>query len=113
VHELSITENLVRILQEQAAAQNFEKVLRVRLDVGMLSTLEPESLVFCFDIVAKDTVAEGAQLEIVRSPGIALCRKCATRNEVSAYGEPCTKCDSFELEITAGKDMTIKDIEVV
>jgi hydrogenase nickel incorporation protein HypA/HybF len=113
VHELSITENLVRVLQEQASAQNFQKVLRVRLDVGMLSTLEPDSLVFCFDIVAKETVAEGAQIEIVRSPGVAICRKCNTHLQISAYGEPCTQCESFDLEITSGKDMTIKDIEVV
>lgn len=112
MHELSITENLVRVLQEHASAQNFKKVLRVRLDVGMLSTLEPDSLIFCFDIVAKDTVAEGAQIEVLRSPGVANCRKCGARVEISAYGDPCVKCESFELDIVSGKDMVIKDVEV-
>ncbi len=112
MHELSITENLVRVLQEQSSAQNFKKVLRVRLDVGMLSTLEPDSLIFCFDTVAKGTVAEGAAVEIHRSPGIAQCRKCGTQTEISAYGEPCSHCESFELNVLSGKDMMIKDVEV-
>ncbi len=113
MHELSLTENLVRVLQEQSVAQNFERVLSVHLEIGALSTLEPGSLEFCFEIVARGTIAENAKLEILRTPGVAICRKCNTRNELCAYGEACKQCESFELEVIAGKDMTIKNVEVV
>ncbi len=112
MHELSLTENLVRILQEQATAQNYAKVLKVRLEVGALSTIEPESLTFCFDIVAKSTVAEGASLEVTRVPAVVQCRGCQTKSEIQAYGDPCIGCGSFELDVLSGKDMIVKDVEV-
>jgi len=72
VHELSITRNVVAIVTERAQGQ---RVTRVRLEIGRLSAVVPDSIRFCFDICAQGTPLEGAELEIVESAGQELLIK--------------------------------------
>jgi hydrogenase nickel incorporation protein HypA/HybF len=72
VHELSITRNVVAIVSERAAGQ---RVTRVRLEIGRLAAVVPDSIRFCFDICAQGSVLEGAELEIVESAGQELLIK--------------------------------------
>ena len=73
MHELSIANGIVEFCAERAGA---ERVTRVRLEIGQLSAVLPDAVRFCFDVCAKDTVVEGALLEIIETPGRALCRDC-------------------------------------
>ena len=72
MHELSITRNVVAIVSERAVGQ---RVTRVRLEIGRLSAVVPDSIRFCFDICAQGTPLEGAALEIVERPGQELLIK--------------------------------------
>lgn len=72
MHELSITRNVVAIVSERAVGQ---RVTRVRLEIGRLSAVVPDSIRFCFDICAQGTPLEGAELEIVERPGQELLIK--------------------------------------
>ncbi len=110
---MSLTEGVVRILEEQAAAHGFTRVKTVWLEIGELSQVDPESMVFCFGAVAKGSpVAAGAVLEIVRVPGAAMCLSCVETVAVSNRFDPCPHCGGFGLQITAGGDMRIKELEV-
>jgi hydrogenase nickel incorporation protein HypA/HybF len=112
MHELSITEGVVRVLQEQAASNGYGRVLKVHLEVGALSSIEPDSLEFCFDVVTKGTIAEGAALHISRPKGKAHCNGCGTHVEIGGYGEPCTGCGTFDMKVVSGQEVRICDIEV-
>lgn len=72
MHELSITRNVVAIVSERAVGQ---RVTRVRLEIGRLSAVVPDSIRFCFEICAQGTPLEGAELEIVESAGRELLIK--------------------------------------
>jgi hydrogenase nickel incorporation protein HypA/HybF len=72
VHELSITRNVVAIVSERAQGQ---RVTRVRLEIGRLSAVVPDSIRFCFDICAQGTPLAGAELEIIESAGQQLLIK--------------------------------------
>jgi hydrogenase nickel incorporation protein HypA/HybF len=72
VHELSITRNVIAIVSEQAVGQ---RVTRVRLEIGRLTAVVPDSIRFCFDICAQGTPLEGAELEIIESAGQELLIK--------------------------------------
>ena len=72
MHELSITRNVVAIVSERAEGQ---RVTRVRLEIGRLTAVMPDSIRFCFDICAQGTPLEGAELEIVESDGQELLIK--------------------------------------
>ena len=72
MHELSITRNVVAIVSERAVGQ---RVTRVRLEIGRLTAVVPDSIRFCFDICAQGTPLAGAELEIVESAGQELLIK--------------------------------------
>lgn len=108
MHELGITRNLVAICTEHA---NGLPVKRVTLVVGKLSAILPESIRFCFDICAKGTLLEHAQLEIVEPPGRGRCRSCKAQIELSALGGRCV-CGSSDLQVISGDELKIRDMEV-
>ena len=64
MHELALTEGILRIVREQAEKNGFARVLEIRLRVGEYSGIIPECLQEFFPIVSKGTEAEGAELVI-------------------------------------------------
>ncbi|MCR6631626.1 MAG: hydrogenase maturation nickel metallochaperone HypA [Magnetospirillum sp.] len=113
MHEMSLTEGVVRILEEQAAAYGFAKVKTVWLEIGEMSNVDPDSMLFCFDAIAKGSpVAAEARLEIVRVPGQGFCLSCGKQVAVANRFDPCPECGGFGLRITAGDEMRIKELEV-
>jgi hydrogenase nickel incorporation protein HypA/HybF len=113
MHEMSLTEGVIRILEEQAATHGFTKVKTVWLEIGDLSQVDPESMLFCFDAIAKGSpVAAEAVAEIVRVPGRAWCLDCADSVAVATRYDACPKCGGFGLQVTAGGEMRIKELEV-
>jgi len=113
VHELSLTEGVVRILEEQSVANNFTRVKTVWLEIGELSHVDPESMAFCFEAVARgSTVASGARLEIVRAPGQAYCMDCGDTVRLMDRIDPCPRCGGFKLAVTGGEEMRVKELEV-
>lgn len=71
MHELSLTYEIRKIIEEYAEVHSFQRVRTVRIEVGELSAVEPESIRFCFDVVMRGSVAEGATLEIRQTPDAA------------------------------------------
>jgi hydrogenase nickel incorporation protein HypA/HybF len=69
MHELGITTNIVAIVGEAA---NGHRVTKVTLAVGAQAGVTTDAIAFCFDVVAKGTVVEGAVLEIVELAGVEL-----------------------------------------
>lgn len=113
MHEMSLTEGVVRILEEQAATHGFAKVKTVWLEIGELSQVDPESMIFCFDAVTRGSaVAAGATLEIIAVPGQAYCLDCADTVALAKRGDSCPQCGGWALQVTAGGDMRIKELEV-
>lgn len=112
MHEMALCEGVLRILEDEAARQNFQTVRMVRLEIGRLSHVEPEAMAFCFDAVTRGTLAEHARLQIDRPDGIAWCMDCAESVVIGSRADPCPRCDGHHLQVTGGDDMTIKELEV-
>ena len=112
VHEMSLCEGVLRILEEQAKVQSYTRVERVVLEIGQLSCAVPESMEMCFEAVTRGTLADGAKLEIVRTPGEAWCKTCAISVPVKERFSPCPQCGGFDLELRAGDGLRIKELEV-
>ena len=113
MHEMSLTEGVVRILEDQAAAHGFTRVKTVWLEIGELSTVVPDSMEFCFGAVAKgNPLTAEARLEIIRVPGAAWCMDCAESVAVASRVDLCPKCGGAKLAVTAGEEMRIKELEV-
>jgi hydrogenase nickel incorporation protein HypA/HybF len=69
MHEMSLCESIVKIVERQARKENAGRIVTVRVALGALSCASEESLSFCFPIVAKGTLAEDATIEFIRTDG--------------------------------------------
>ena len=112
MHEATIVEGLLRILQEQAAQHGVTSIARVNLKVGRLRAVEPRQLVSCFEMFAEETVAEGAVLAIDEVPVRARCRGCCREFEVQRYRFACPSCGGGDVEVTQGQELYIESFEV-
>lgn len=109
---MSLCEGVLKIIQEQAVVQDYSKVTRVTLEVGVLSAVLPEALEMCFGAVTRGTLAEDARLDIVMVPGEAECRECGAHVEIKDRISPCPECGKFGLRVKAGDMLRIKEMEV-
>lgn len=112
MHELSICHGILRIIEEQAVAQSFSCVKTVRLEVGPFAGVEIYALRFGFEVASKKTIAENAQLEIVELAVNAWCPSCAKAVSVEQRFDACPSCGKFQVEISGGSELRIKDLEV-
>lgn len=108
MHELGITRNIVAIVGDHAKGR---KVKRVTLEIGKLSAIVPEAIAFCFDVCAKGTMLEGAELEIRPISGRARCRDCGRDVALESLVQRCA-CGSGRLERLAGEELKIKEYEL-
>lgn len=112
MHEMSLCESLVQVIEEQAAAQGYSQVKTVFLEVGAFSGIETDALSFCFDVVCRGTLADGAKLVIDEKPGTAWCFDCEREVEVTDRLDPCPHCQGISLQVKGGDQMQIKELEV-
>jgi len=112
VHEMSIAESVLQIIEDSARTEGYTKVNAIWLEIGQLAGVEMESLRFCFDAVSRDSVAENARLEIIETAGQGWCLECARNVAVAARYEPCPNCGSLQIEVTGGEEMRVKELEV-
>jgi hydrogenase nickel incorporation protein HypA/HybF len=77
MHEMSLAEGVLQLIEDAARQQEFSKVNTVWLEIGQLSGVEIEAMKFCFDAVTRDSIAQGARLEIIALPGTGWCMACA------------------------------------
>lgn len=112
MHEMSLCESVLQVIEQQAEAQQFRRVTAVWLEIGALSGVEPEAMRFCFDVVMQGSLADGARLEIMDAPGVAWCLLCAQNVAVRQLYDQCPHCGSHQLQIVGGDQMRIKELEV-
>ncbi|MET0644138.1 MAG: hydrogenase maturation nickel metallochaperone HypA [Candidatus Binatia bacterium] len=112
MHELSLIGAVLRMVEEQAVAERFQNVINVCLDVGELSNVEIEALVFCFGIVKRGSLAHNARLSIQTIPGEAWCGNCRKRVHIALRTEPCPCCGTWGLSVIGGDQITVKELEV-
>lgn len=112
MHEMSLCESILQVLEQQAETQHYRKVKTVWLEIGALSGVEIEALRFSFEVVVQGSLAEHAQLEIIKIPGQAWCMACAANVVVEQLYDVCPQCGSHQLQVNNGDQMRIKELEV-
>ncbi len=110
MHEISLLENVLEILQASAREQGFTRVARVCLEIGELSCVSEDALQFGFPAVMQGTLAEQAELQIQRVKGIGQCRQ---RVELQTLHDPRHACGSFQIAVVQGREMKIRELQVV
>ena len=112
MHELSICQGILRIIEEQAVAQQFSSVETVHIEVGPFAGVEIHALRFGFDVASKGTIAQNATLEISRLPIKARCISCMKQINIEQRYDACPICGKYKVEVIGGTELRIKDLEV-
>jgi hydrogenase nickel incorporation protein HypA/HybF len=122
MHEFSIASSLVENVLDFATTPPPKKVLKVLLQVGELTCVEPVQLAFCYESIIPETAIAGSQLEIERVPAEVKCPHCNYAgapkywdDAQSAAPVPTLQCPQCgkAAETTQGHDCTIRTIRYV
>ena len=111
MHELSIAQNLLQITLKHAEAAGAASVTDLYLVIGQMSNIIDDSIQFCWELVAKDTLAEGSRLHFERVPAIFRCSACETEFELQG-SFICPKCQSGQIRLVSGDDFRLERIEI-
>ena len=115
MHELPITESILKIVLKHAEINGVRQVIAIHLQIGRLSDLEDEWVQRYFDYLSKGTLAEGAKLKIERTPIVLQCNHCtASYNvEITNIGDAvCPDCGQKDSKLISGREYYIKNMEV-
>ena len=113
MHEMSIAQSILDIVTGEAAKHNAEKVANIRIVAGELRGIVDSHLNYYFQFVSKDTIAEGAQLDITILPVKAECDKCDLVFDVEEFKYECPKCGNKEVETVQGLELMVKDFDAL
>ncbi|MCU0373415.1 MAG: hydrogenase maturation nickel metallochaperone HypA [Ignavibacteria bacterium] len=110
MHELSVAQNIVEILNENVARYEYSRVKTVLLEIGEYSGIIPDSLIFCFDSIKSDTPFENAELKIRNIPFKIYCNACKSETGNNFGMRICEKCGGNDTEIISGMELKITDV---
>ncbi|ACX53089.1 hydrogenase nickel insertion protein HypA [Ammonifex degensii KC4] len=106
MHELSIVQSMMELIQESAAANRVRRVTKVKLVVGQLTLAQPDLLQFAFATLAPETIFEGAVLEIEERPLVMRCRQCGETFKPEYIQYACPSCGG-RCEVVSGKELYV------
>jgi hydrogenase nickel incorporation protein HypA/HybF len=112
MHEMTLCVGVVRLAEDAARCEKFARVLSIVLEVGELGQVAPEAMLFCFQAVSRGTIAEGAQLLIERVPGAGWCLACERTVSLSERFGACPRCGRHQVQMTAGDELRVREMEV-
>ena len=113
MHEIAIVDALIEQVQSevrQAGANG--RVTRVALAVGRLSGVNPHSLRFALDLLARGTVLESARIDIAEPAAVCCCSACGGRTEIGDLEVCCPRCASDDVSIQGGRELLLESIEL-
>jgi len=116
MHELSVIENILKVVLAHAVKHRVKRVLAIHLEVGELSDLEDQWMQHYFDYLSKGSRAEKARLVIER---VAARFRCAQCGETFPFvldqdrGTCCPICGASDGRLIAGQGYFIKNLEAL
>ena len=112
MHELSITENILKIALRHAEQAGAVRITRLNLVIGELSGIVGESVQFYWDMIARETIAEGSQLHFERVPASLRCLDCEHVFPMDGRSYTCPQCGESRVAAAGGDDFRLESSEV-
>jgi hydrogenase nickel incorporation protein HypA/HybF len=112
MHELGIAANIFETVREYVPLCRATAARAVRVRVGDLAGVLPDSLDFCFDALVAGTPYRACFLDIERVPARGECAECAGVFALEWPGLTCPACGSLAIARLGGTDLQVVDIEI-
>jgi hydrogenase nickel incorporation protein HypA/HybF len=112
MHEMAVTQSILDIAIKHAEQAGASRITQVNLVIGEMSGIVDESVQLYFDILGKETIAEGAILSFDHRPAIFRCRSCDKTFRAQGFEWECPDCGALGFEVLSGREFRIESIEV-
>ncbi|GHT29505.1 putative hydrogenase nickel incorporation protein HypA [Bacteroidia bacterium] len=112
MHEVSIAQGIVELVEKQAKAHQASVVEEVELEIGRLAGIELYSFVFAMESVVKDTILAKARIIRHDIDGEGRCGDCGNVFPVQQLFDPCLQCGSYAVKLVKGTELRVKSIVV-
>jgi hydrogenase nickel incorporation protein HypA/HybF len=110
MHEITIAQNLADLITGSVPENDLRNISKVKVKIGILSNILPDSLIFCFNSIKESTPFSSAFLEIVEAPLKIKCRNCEKITEDFEIMFSCGKCGSHDIDVTGGDELELSEI---
>ena len=107
---------LVSALLDELEDKEIGKVKEVRVEIGDLTFLGAEQLKFAYEVLSKDTILAGSELNVIEKQAKIKCEECGYEGDVEYSDDPafhynvpvisCPKCGA-KPKVIQGKETTI------
>ena len=111
MHETMVAQSVFDSVLEQATKYN-KKPLSITISCGQFNPINDEAVSFAFEMVAKDTICEGAKLKVIHKPLVATCRDCENKFDFDITAPACTKCQSSQFDFKEDAPLLLEEIEL-
>lgn len=112
MHETSIAQNIIDIVNETLKAQPETRVKTVRVSIGEMIAIVPELLHHAYASLTSDTQLDNSTLDITVISISAICHSCHKEFGLNEYEFLCPHCQSANIEVKAGNEFYVKELEV-
>ena len=112
MHELSIAQGILDIIRQYVPEEQTADVRRIRIRVGQMAGIVPDSLDFCFGAIVNGTPMGEARLDIEETPVRSQCGGCGEAFTVEGAAFLCPFCGSPEIKIISGTELQVIEIEL-
>ena len=113
MHEASVAAGILDIVRQHVLAADALRVRAVRVRVGDMAGVAPDSLGFCFEAIVAGTEYASAFLEIDRVPACGVCGECGLATAIDSLPPfMCLSCSSPFITVTSGDDLAVVDVEL-
>jgi hydrogenase nickel incorporation protein HypA/HybF len=112
MHELPVTQNLLELALHHAENAGASRILKLNITIGALASIIDDSVQFYWDMISKDTIAEGAELHFNRIPIQMQCLNCASTYQPHDGISACPECNSNQVRVIAGQEFYLDSIDI-
>ena len=111
MHELSIAENILEVMDQYVAADGYARCTAVTVRVGLLSAVDDEALRFAFEALCEQSAHRGAELHLEHTYPTAECA-CGCSFEVTDLLYECPECGAITAAMRGGDELDVIRLEV-
>lgn len=112
MHELSICMSLMDQLESIARERKARSIVRVELEIGVLSGVEPDLLKNAWPIATAGTIAEQAVLHIETGELVVECTVCGATTDAAPNRLTCGACGDNRTRIVSGDELMLQRVEL-
>ena len=110
MHELGIVMHVIK-QAEEVAEEN--KVVKLTMEVGEVSSVVPELFTDCFEWAKKKTThMRETELELIILEAISYCEDCKNTFKTTDCAKQCPHCGSYNTYLVTGNEINVKSMEV-